>query len=158
MRNFLLGVAAVTLFGFLVLWKLPPLPRAPGEIVDTETSTPAPVSTPPPPPVAEPNLAPAIAPAQTPTAAKPAPVPTEPAAVRLPTAIKPTPAPTTAAAPTPQMDAARASSDVRKKKKIREAEKPKPAGATASKFATARRAQKTTPAHPADHGKRPKGH
>ncbi len=61
MRNFLLGVAALTAFGFLVLWNLPSLPRASGKMADTKMSIPSPVATPPP-PVVEPELALALPP------------------------------------------------------------------------------------------------
>ncbi len=153
MRDFLLGVVAVTLFGFLVLWKLPSPPRGPGGMVGTETSAHAPVAAPPTlPVVVEPGLAPLIPPAQHPTVAEPILVLPELAATPPPAAIEATPAPTTAITPRPKMDAEQAPSGVARSRATRLAKKPETPRVNAIKPATARAAQR-----PVNHAKKSKG-
>jgi hypothetical protein len=162
MRDFLLGVAAITLFGFLVLWTLTPTARAPGEMADAKKSAPAPVATSPPapppasppPPVKERAPAPAE-PSPTLTPAEPATVATEAPETPAPVAERPVSAPAASVTPTRATPAAGMSVSPSRGKKIRQGMKP--ARPVAAKPPAPRPAQKVTQARPASRGKKPKG-
>ncbi len=92
MRDFILGVAALTAFGFLVLWMISPSPYTPARSIDAEDNPPAPVT--------QPTAVAPITPS--PPATAPAPVSTP-----IPTvSAEPPVAPPVAAAPAPSFNGA----------------------------------------------------
>ncbi len=171
MRDFLLGVAGVTLFGFLVLWSLTPLPHAPEKTADVRTSLPAPVATSPPspppslrpspppssrpspplpapPPVAEKEPAPASIPLPSPAPVAPATVTSEISEARPPVADEPVQTPAAAPAPPHATRAAHVPSGSPRVRKTTGAQNLKPARGAATKPVIARPAQKPAPCAP----------